>query len=78
MNEIATSDKNNSNFSTGTKSPFFLTNIFKDINFNFKTIEKRLRELAFLNTGINIVLIDKRQAEDKKINFKYDGGIKNM
>ena len=76
MNEIYI-DKNNGNFSTGTKITFLpTTNIFKDINFNFKTIEKRLRELAFLNTGINIVLIDKRQAEDKKINFKYDGGIK--
>ena len=43
---------------------------------NFKTIEKRLRELAFLNTGISIFLTDKRQAKEKNINFKYDGGIK--
>ena len=51
-------------------------NIFKNIQFNFKTIEKRLRELAFLNTGISIDLIDKRQSKEINMNFKYDGGIK--
>ncbi|OUW95196.1 MAG: DNA topoisomerase (ATP-hydrolyzing) subunit B [Pelagibacteraceae bacterium TMED237] len=70
------SDKINNNFFTGTKITFLPTKeIFKKIEFNFKTIEKRLRELAFLNTGININFIDKRQSEEIKINFKYDGGI---
>ena len=69
--------KINNKFFTGTKITFLpTTKIFKDINFNFKTIEKRLRELAFLNTGISIFLTDKRQSEEKNINFKYDGGIK--
>ena len=68
---------NNNNFFTGTKITFLPTNkIFKNIDFNFKIIEKRLRELAFLNTGININLIDKRQSDEIKVNFKYDGGIK--
>ena len=48
---------------------------FKNIDFNFKIIEKRLRELAFLNTGINIILVDKRSSETKELSFKYDGGI---
>ena len=77
LNVIGDSEKINNKFFTGTKITFLpTTKIFKDINFNFKTIEKRLRELAFLNTGISIFLTDKRQSEDKNINFKYDGGIK--
>ena len=77
LNVIGKSEKNNNEFLTGTKITFLpTTKIFKDINFNFKTIEKRLRELAFLNTGISIFLTDRRQAEDKNIHFKYEGGIK--
>ena len=77
LNIIGNSKKINNDFFTGTKITFLPTNnIFKDINFNFKTIEKRLRELAFLNTGISIFLSDKRQSEEKSINFKYEGGIK--
>ena len=77
LNIIGSSKKIDNNFFTGTKITFLpTTKIFKDINFNFKAIEKRLRELAFLNTGVSIFLTDKRQSEDKNINFKYDGGIK--
>ncbi len=77
LNVIGNSQKINNNYFTGTKITFLPTNkIFKDINFNFKVIEKRLRELAFLNTGISIFLSDRRQAKEKNINFKYDGGIK--
>ncbi len=77
LNVIGNSEKINNNFFTGTKITFLPTNkIFKDINFNFNVIEKRLRELAFLNTGISIFLTDRRQAKEKNINFKYDGGIK--
>ena len=77
LKEIGESKKINNHYFTGTKITFLpTTKIFKDINFNFKVIEKRLRELAFLNTGISIFLTDKRKSEDKKINFKYEGGIK--
>ena len=77
LNVIGNSQKINNKFFTGTKITFLPTNkIFKDINFNFKVIEKRLRELAFLNTGISIFLTDRRQAKEKNVNFKYDGGIK--
>ncbi len=77
LSVVGDSKKINNEFYTGTKITFLPTNkIFKDINFDFKIIEKRLRELAFLNTGISIFLNDQRQSEDKSINFKYDGGIK--
>jgi len=65
----------NSNI-TGTKITFLPSEkTFSNIQFNFKTIEKRLRELAFLNTGVNIQLIDKRPAKEISNHFKYEGGI---
>ncbi len=77
LNVIGNSQKINNNYFTGTKITFLPSKkIFKDINFNFKVIEKRLRELAFLNTGVSIFLTDKRLAKEKNVNFKYDGGIK--
>jgi len=77
LNIIGISKKIENIYFTGTKITFLPTSkIFNNINFNFKIIEKRLRELAFLNPGVNIFLSDKRQSEDKNINFKYDGGIK--
>jgi len=50
--------------------------IFKDINFNFDVLSRRLRELAFLNKGISIIIKDLRDKEEiKEHNFKFDGGI---
>jgi DNA gyrase subunit B len=50
--------------------------IFKDITFNFDTLSKRLRELAFLNKGLNIEIRDCRSKEDgKKHTFRFEGGI---
>ncbi|MDC6448445.1 DNA topoisomerase (ATP-hydrolyzing) subunit B [Alphaproteobacteria bacterium] len=74
---IGESKKISNTYYTGTSITFLPSkNTFNNIDFNFKTIEKRLRELAFLNTGINIYLMDKRSTEIKELNFKYDGGIK--
>ena len=68
-------DKNN-NPLKGTKITFMPSgDTFSNIEFNFKIIENRLRELAFLNTGVRINLIDRRSSKEKKIEFKYDGGI---
>ncbi len=59
---------------TGTKVTFKPdTTIFEDLVYNFDTLSNRLRELSFLNKGIEIVLIDKR--DDKEAIFKYAGGI---
>jgi len=49
--------------------------IFETVEFSFETLASRLRELAFLNSGINIILIDERQEPAKKSDFKYEGGL---
>lgn len=51
--------------------------IFEETEYKFDVLEHRLRELAFLNRGIRIVLEDKR-VENKKREFKYDGGLKEF
>ena len=73
---IGESEKINDTYYTGTEITFLpSTKTFKNIDFNFSTVEKRLRELAFLNTGVNIILKDKRSSKIKELNFKYEGGI---
>lgn len=47
--------------------------IFEDIRFDYDTLEHRLRELAFLNRGVRIILEDER--ENKKSNMHYEGGL---
>lgn len=51
--------------------------IFEDIEYDFDVLANRLRELAFLNKGISIILTDKRE-EDKVENYMYEGGIKEF
>jgi DNA gyrase subunit B len=59
---------------TGTKITFKADKeIFKEINFSFETLAQRLRELAFLNPNIEIVLSDERN--DKEAVFKFKGGL---
>lgn len=58
----------------GTKVTFLADKlIFKDINYSFETLSNRLRELAFLNAGTRITIIDERS--DKEYTFNYEGGI---
>jgi energy-coupling factor transporter ATP-binding protein EcfA2 len=49
--------------------------IFTKTDFDYSTIEHRLRELAFLNSGVRIVLADKRGVEPKEVELYYEGGI---
>jgi DNA gyrase subunit B len=51
------------------------TEIFAHINFEFSTLEHRLRELAFLNSGVRIRLADERTAEGAVSEFYFDGGL---
>jgi len=44
--------------------------------FDFKTLEHRLRELAFLNSGVHVLLTDAREAEPVEIDLYYEGGLK--
>jgi DNA gyrase subunit B len=48
---------------------------FSMVEFDFATIEHRLRELAFLNSGVRIVLTDARHAEPKREELCYEGGL---
>jgi DNA gyrase subunit B len=48
---------------------------FTMIEFDFATLEHRLRELAFLNSGVSIILSDMRHAVEKREEMRYDGGI---
>jgi DNA gyrase subunit B len=60
----------------GTKVTFWPDEtIFSVTNFDYDTIFRRLRELAFLNKGIEIQFIDKRDPEKGETNFSYTGGI---
>ena len=62
---------------TGTEITFFVSkNIFTNINFNFSKLETRLRELAYLNSGIKINLYDKRGSERKDVLLSSRGGLK--
>tara|TARA_B100000700_G_scaffold279856_1_gene329149 strand:- start:399 stop:2456 length:2058 start_codon:yes stop_codon:yes gene_type:complete len=61
---------------TGTHINFLPSkDIFTSTKFSFSIIQKRMRELAFLNKGIQISLNDLTQKKSKNINFKFDGGI---
>ncbi|MGI6642887.1 MAG: DNA topoisomerase (ATP-hydrolyzing) subunit B [Bacillota bacterium] len=59
---------------TGTTTRFLPDDeIFDEVDFNFDTVSMRLRELAYLNKGLEINLYDERH--DKRVTYKFDGGI---
>ena len=61
---------------TGTQIKFLPSkNIFSSTKFSFNTIQKRMRELAFLNKGIKISINDLTTKKIKNVEFKFDGGI---
>jgi len=51
---------------------------FSNLDFSFKTLETRLRELAFLNSGVRIVLEDHRPAEPLRSDLFYEGGVREF
>lgn len=60
----------------GTKVTFWPDNeIMTVIDFDYDILAKRLRELAFLNKGINIYFRDERDADKEDVNFNYSGGL---
>ena len=62
---------------TGTEVTFMpSSNIFKLLEFKFSILEHRLRELAFLNSGVKIHLLDLR--DSREVEFNYTGGIKEF
>jgi DNA gyrase subunit B len=61
---------------TGTKVTFLpSTGTFTMVEFDYATLEHRLRELAFLNSGVRIILTDDRGVESKTEEMLYDGGL---
>ncbi|MBD3762068.1 DNA topoisomerase (ATP-hydrolyzing) subunit B [Rhizorhabdus sp.] len=65
-----------SNGKKGTKVTFLPSaETFKITEFDFEKLEHRYRELAFLNSGVRLFLVDERHAERKEIELFYEGGI---
>ncbi len=70
LKEIGETDK------TGTKTVFYPDpEIFEELDFKFKTLSQRLRELAYLNAGVTITISDEREEETHTEKYRYDGGI---
>ena len=65
-----------SGFQTGTEITFLpSTGTFTKTEFDFGTLEHRLRELAFLNSGVTLDLTDARHGEPKQVSMHYEGGL---
>lgn len=72
----ASPKRDNGEFLTGTEVTFLPSaDTFRFIEFDLKTLEHRLRELAFLNSGVTIWLKDHRGAEPFEEVMSYEGGI---
>ncbi|MBN9602776.1 MAG: DNA topoisomerase (ATP-hydrolyzing) subunit B [Afipia felis] len=60
----------------GTEVTFLASpETFTHTEYDFDTLEHRLRELAFLNSGVNILLSDKRHAVERREELHYEGGV---
>ncbi|MCZ6765443.1 MAG: DNA topoisomerase (ATP-hydrolyzing) subunit B [bacterium] len=61
---------------TGTRVTFMPSPvIFETLDYHFETLVQRLRELAFLNRGLKISIVDQRGKHEKRHDFEFDGGI---
>ena len=64
---------------TGSKTQFWPDpDIFDETVYDYDTLQRRLREMAFLNKGLSISLEDKRVSPHKKDHFCFEGGIKEF
>ncbi len=62
--------------STGTKITFLPSSeIFSSTKFSSLIIQKRMRELAFLNKGVKLTVVDKTQKKERSFDYKFDGGL---
>jgi DNA gyrase subunit B len=66
----------NAKTKSGTEVTFLPSpKTFTMVEFDFATLEHRLRELAFLNSGVTIMLSDQRHAVERREEMKYEGGV---
>ncbi|MFT3975290.1 MAG: DNA topoisomerase (ATP-hydrolyzing) subunit B [Amaricoccus sp.] len=73
LHRVAESDRK------GTQVRFLAsTDTFSNVEYSFKTLEHRLRELAFLNSGVRISLTDRRHAEIERTELCYEGGVREF
>ncbi len=64
---------------TGSKTQFWPDpTIFDETVYDYDTLQRRMREMAFLNKGLAISIEDKREGKKKKEKFCYEGGIKEF
>lgn len=68
--------KNGKTDTHGTIITFFPDNeIFEEIDYKYEILASRMREMAFLNKGLKITMIDRRETPEKQEVYKYNGGI---
>jgi len=80
--ELEPVEKYDKKLGTGTTVSFKPDGqIFSELRYNFDTLSNRLRELAFLNKGLRIILVDERTDTDKGVRreeYHFEGGIKEF
>ena len=63
----------------GTKITYLPdSDVFDDLDIHFDKVSRRLKELAFLIQGVSITLIDRRGPKEKKISYRYSGGLSDF
>jgi DNA gyrase subunit B len=78
QNELQRGEKLAADAPTGTTVTFLPDgDIFESLDFDFRTLEERLRETAFLTRGLHISIVDER-AEGHAAEFRYEGGIEDF
>ena len=76
LSECKGKDKSQTSLAHGTQVTFLPSpEVFSMIKFDYNTLLKRFRELAFLNAGLKIILNDKRAKKEKKEELFYQGGV---
>lgn len=64
---------------SGSKTRFWPDpTIFDETEYDYDTLQRRMREMAFLNKGLRISIEDKRKEKERKESFYYEGGIKEF
>ncbi len=63
----------------GTAITFYPdTDVFEDVDYKYEILASRMKEMAFLNKGLRITLVDDREDTQKKEEYRYEGGISDF